>query len=134
VAAIDVLKQFLDSLETGDFATAAALLDPDVVVRASPDLPYGGDYVGLEGFGELGAKMIADLEFGNLAREEVQLDDERVVVFLKARFKGKATGEEAVIPIVEIYTIRDGRIVDVDPYYKTPAAIGRILPAKATAE
>jgi uncharacterized protein len=48
---------------------------------------------------------------------------ERVVVLVRYDVVARATGRPLTLDHVEIYTVRDGKIADLDIYYRDTAAI-----------
>lgn len=123
VAATRVL---LDSFMSGDIESALGAIHPDCVVREAAGLPFGGHWKGPDGFGQLLGTMAKDFE---VVVEGYELFDagEVVVGRLRATFRSQATGASVALSIVELYTIRDGRIVDVDVYYKDTLALRDLL-------
>jgi ketosteroid isomerase-like protein len=55
------------------------------------------------------------------------LGDDVVAARFRLRFISRASGESVEMGLVEIYTVRDGRIAELDVYYKDPAAVAAIL-------
>jgi len=47
---VAVVRTFTDALRSGDISACAALLDDSSVFSEAASLPFGGDYVGAEGF------------------------------------------------------------------------------------
>lgn len=92
-------------------------LHEELVVHEDPSLPFGGDWHGPEGFVELMYK-IKDF-FPGFA---FQLDDLVSNDVDKLAFKGRLTGNTAGGPfdigIVEFWTLRDGKVVDILPIWQ----------------
>jgi ketosteroid isomerase-like protein len=108
-------------------AAAFAFLHDDVVVREPPDLPFGGEYHGPEGY--LAARDKVDsLAVAELAGP-VTLHDagDLVVMRVTGRFTSRATGTALVTEFVELYTIRDGRIAVLDVYVRDTQALATLL-------
>lgn len=119
---VAVVKQFTDGLRSGDIKRCMGLLHPDNEFLEADNLPFGGDYMGTDGF----IRMLKDV-----SRElDVQLDEPRlndagpfVVVQLHGRFTSKVTGKTVEMDVVDLYTIRDGKVAQVDVFYKDTRAI-----------
>jgi ketosteroid isomerase-like protein len=118
-----VMERFVSAFESGDLPGACALLHPEAVIREADGLPYSGEYTGPDGFAALVGAMAGSFEFKLLDTEYLPVDDERIVMRMVARFTSRATGNSVEFPVVEIYTVRDGLIRDVDVYYKNPAGV-----------
>jgi ketosteroid isomerase-like protein len=131
-AEIDVLGRFLTAVLGGDSATLKELVSPECVVHEPADLPYGGDYVGVDGLLEMFGAVTRDLDFSVTGRPELlPVGDGRVLVRMIASFVHRTSARTASFPIAEIYTVRDGQIVDIDVFYKEPGAIRALLETSA---
>jgi hypothetical protein len=104
-----------------------SLLHDDFVVHEAGGLPFSGDYHGWQGFFELLNRMsdVLELTAGPVTTDP--LGDDAVAARLRLRFISRASGESVEMGLVEIYTVRDGRIAELDVYYKDPAAVAAIL-------
>lgn len=113
-----VVNEWFDALAAGDFDRMMAVARPDIVVREAENLPYAGDIVGVDAIRtELLGKILAMSELAVKDRSVVQAGD-RVLVSMIGEFTSRATGRTVAMPMIEIYSIRDGRISEVDVYYK----------------
>jgi uncharacterized protein len=104
-----------------------SLLHDDFVVHEAGGLPFSGDYHGWQGFFELLNRMndVLELTAGPITTDP--LGDDVVAARFRLRFISRASGESVEMGLVEIYTVRDGRIAELDVYYKDPAAVAAIL-------
>jgi ketosteroid isomerase-like protein len=103
------------------------LLHDDFVVHEAGGLPFSRDYHGSEGFFDLLNRMndVLELTAGPVTTDP--LGDAAVAARFRLRFISRASGESVEMGLVEIYTVRDGRIAELDVYYKDPAAVAAIL-------
>jgi ketosteroid isomerase-like protein len=104
-----------------------SLLHDDFVLHESGGLPFSGDYHGPSGFFELLDTMndVLELAAGPITTEP--LGDNAVAARFRLTFVSRASGKSVEMPLVEIYTVRDGRIAELDVYYKDPAAVTALL-------
>ena len=79
----DTIRQFYRFIESGRFDEAIGMLAEDVVIREPADLPYGGEYHGIDGFRELMGRIGAVAELGS-DRVEVLDASNPIVVRLAA--------------------------------------------------
>jgi ketosteroid isomerase-like protein len=123
-ANVDIVQRFEDAFVRGDLDEVLSLLAPDVVVHEAASLPYAGDHRGHDGFLRLAEafnsvwKMTSGLDLTLL-----DAGDERVVGLVQYDVVSRATGVPFRLDHVEVYTVRDGRIADLDIYYKDTAAM-----------
>ncbi|RSO44120.1 ketosteroid isomerase [Streptomyces sp. WAC 06725] len=117
-----------------DFSALAACLAPDVVLHQSPGLPYAGAWrgpAGMERFMAVMGRLWRSMQF----LEQRQLvDGEEVVVTSRVRFTARATGRVLTTTIVQLMTVRDGRIREVRPFYWDPAAVAETCGQDAVRE
>ncbi|WP_436772547.1 nuclear transport factor 2 family protein [Yinghuangia sp. YIM S09857] len=110
-----------------DYASVAAYLDPDVVLHQAPGLPFTGTgtwrgHDGMERFLAVFSETWESMEFLDQAHWG---DADTVVVRNQVRFRARATGEAVEASILQLITVRDGRMLECRPYYWDPTAISR---------
>jgi ketosteroid isomerase-like protein len=104
-----------------------SLLHDDFVVHEAGGLPFSGDYHGSQGFFELLNRMNDVLELTAGPITTYPLGEDAVAARFRLTFTSRASGKSVDIGLVEIYTVRDGRIAELDVYYKDPAAVAALL-------
>ncbi len=129
---IVVLKRFYEaeeiylSPEGGDFGVVAETLDPECAMIQPDSLPYGGEWRGHEGFERW---MIAFGEqWAALSVTEPQFfphGDDLVFVRSRVLARAKATGAEIEWPLLQMIKVRDGRILEIRPFYWDTALVLR---------
>jgi hypothetical protein len=104
-----------------------SLLHDDFIVHEAEGLPFSGDYHGSEGFFELLKRMndVLELRAGPVTTDP--LGDDAVAARFRLTFTSRASGKSVEMGLVEIYTVRHGRIAELDVYYKDPAAVAALL-------
>jgi ketosteroid isomerase-like protein len=124
-ANIDMVSQAYDAYTRGAAAEVFQLLDPEIEIIQTTDLPWGGHYRGL---------MEAITFFGKL-REHVEALPQPETLFeagndvvAVGRLRGRARSSGAAIdlPIVHIWTFRDGRIIRFSAFIDTPAMLAAL--------
>jgi uncharacterized protein len=123
-ANVNVVERFEDAFVRGDMEEVLSLLSPDIVVHEAPSLPYPGDHQGYDGFLRLADafnsvwEIVSDLDLTFMDAGEAH-----VVVRVAFDVVTRSTGVPLRLRLVEVYTVRDGRIADLDVYYRDTAAI-----------
>ena len=132
---VEVVRRFeslmVPSLEEDDPSAAERrlreifdLLDPEVAFHATPSLPHGGDYVGHDSFVKMGEQF---RELWNIPAgvdlEYVDAGGDRVITLASFNLESRHTGRSVAVRMVEVVTVRDGRIVDLDAYYRDTVPI-----------
>ena len=119
---VDVVMALYAAMAARDVEALLRLLDAECVVTQDPTLPWGGRYVGHEGFTTFGltiGKIIASA----VTIEAVFAADGDVVQYGRTRGTVRATGAAFDIPEVHRWTIRDGKAVAAHFSIDTPAML-----------
>lgn len=124
-----IVEAFEDALQNrwrsgSGLDAALEYLHPDVEVIEAPSMPYPGVFRGRDGFRELAARFGEIWEFPP-GKTFDYMDDGagRVMVLTLGRAIAKQTGREVEWRLAELFTVRDGLIVEIRPYYWDTAAI-----------
>jgi uncharacterized protein len=104
-----------------------SLLHDDFVIHEAGGLPFSGDYHGSQGLLELLNRMndVLEITAGPITTDP--LGNDAVAARFRLTFVSRASGKSVKMGLVEIYTVRDGRIAELDVYYKDPAAVAALL-------
>lgn len=119
-------RKLLDSFSAGDLEAAVSAIHPDCVLHEAESLPYAGDWRGHGGFRELVGIMLSCFDLKILGYEVYESAPDTVSMKAEGIFTSKKSGRSVMMPLVEIYKIKDGLIFDADIYYKDAMAINRL--------
>ena len=99
------------------FADMAATLDPGVVLRQSPDLPWGGEFHGHAGYEDWARQM--SRAFDQLAVEDVRLfiDGDTVVITCRLVTRSRVSGAILDLPMAQVVQVQGDRIIEFRPFY-----------------
>jgi ketosteroid isomerase-like protein len=126
--AVDVVRDWYANLAAEEtFPAALEALDETFVVHSPAELPWGGEYHGPDGFVELITTITSTVTLG--MQGEMQLLDagDKVIVTAMGTFTSPSSGKTAVTPLVEVFQVRDGKLTDMDIYYKDPGAVSAVV-------
>jgi uncharacterized protein len=118
---------FMTAIAEERFDDARSLLHEDFVVYEAGGLPYSGEYHGPAGFFELFGKMNEAMELSPGETVQHLLAGDTVAIRGRLKFTSRASGQSVEMSLVEIYTVRDGLITELDVYYKDPSAVTALL-------
>ena len=122
-----VVAEFAKAIVEARLDDARLLLHDDFVTHEAGGLPYSGEYRGADGFFELFGKMNEGLELTLGHAVQFLLAEDTAAMRSRVTFTSRATGNSVEMGLVEVYTVRDGLIVELDVYYKDPAAVTALL-------
>ncbi len=127
--ALDVVKRFRSLMvkvpgETGSnpeqrLDEMLELIHPDFVIPVANCLPYGGQHVGRDGFLAMGRRFAETWTIldHHHPSEFIDIGDGRVLVRNGPVFQSRQTGRSVAFEMVEILTVRDGKLISLIPYY-----------------
>ncbi len=92
-------------------------MDDKVVLHQTPDLPWGGEFVGVERYADWAAHMSSVFEVVDVQEAEFVETADKVIVLCTLVTKANLTGEVMKRPMVQVVTVREGKIIDFRPFY-----------------
>lgn len=92
-------------------------LDPDAVVVETESLPYAGLWHGRKGFDDLCAKVLDSFKDFMVSPEEIIDAGDYVIALCACSGKNKKTGKAFRTSIAEIWKFKDGKVIQVRPFY-----------------
>jgi ketosteroid isomerase-like protein len=122
-----VVEKFVVAFNDGRLQDALNLLHDEFVIHAAGDVPYSGDYRGAEGFSELIANMMEMLDLTPSSDMQYLVDGDNVVLYYRLTFTAHTSGKSIDMSVAEVFSVRDGRIIELDVYYKNPSAVAALL-------
>ena len=116
---VDVVQHAWDAFGRGDIDGAVEAIAPTAETRVPESVPWGGTYIGPDGFREFLDKLDQAFDTFRATPEKVLgADDNHVVVIAKT--KGKVKGGGTVEGSnVWVYQLRDGLIADAESWGDT---------------
>ncbi|MBC7921956.1 MAG: nuclear transport factor 2 family protein [Ferruginibacter sp.] len=110
------VRMFYERLARADLDGALALLAADVELIQADSLPYGGRYVGQAGIRDFFTRFFAYWQQFR-SEEVVYFANADQVVVTSVAHGLTRQGRSVVVPMVQVYALRDGLIREVRPFY-----------------
>ena len=122
---VDITEQFLKAFAAGDIETVFASIHPDCVFDEGHGLPYAGQFVGPAGLQDLVGKIMTPLE---MVVDSFQVSDggDCAVARIMLTFTSRSSGRSLTIPSIELYETTDGKVSQIDIYYKSTHAVAEL--------
>jgi uncharacterized protein len=123
---IEIVRRSLEAFGRGDFDTAFAAYDPDIVWCTAADEPDQQTYRGIAGlrsFVESIGELWEDRFAGTMEFEDFIERGDWVVVPWRARLRGRGSGISVDVNETYAVQVRDGRIARVDEYREVEQAL-----------
>jgi uncharacterized protein len=122
-----IVERFMNAIVEERLDDARGLLHDEFVAYEAGGVPYSGEYHGPQGFFDLLAKMTEGMDFTLGPAPQCLLAGASVAVRSRVTFTSRASGSSVEMRLVEVYTVRDGLIAELDVYYKDPSAVAALL-------
>jgi ketosteroid isomerase-like protein len=115
-ANVEMIRKAFEAWNAGDMDAVRDVYDPDVIMRAPPDWPEPGPFVGRD------AVMQQFIQ----AREAFSRDSVQVVsdfqtagdrVIVRTDWRGTGSGPQSDIEWTVVFTIRNGRVFHVEYFW-----------------
>jgi ketosteroid isomerase-like protein len=119
-----VLDAYYAALKAGDVAALRDVVAEDVVVtyHGRPGLlPWTGVWRGFDAYRDFLGRIGAALEILEVTPAARVADGARVIVLLDGRWRARATGRVVAARVVNIFTLRDGRVAGYEVFHDTAA-------------
>jgi uncharacterized protein len=124
---VATIERVYQALAARDANVIQEVFAPHVTIRQSPELPWGGDYEGIDGAFTFFLTLVEHIE-SQVTTESLFAADDQVVQTGRTRGTVRANGASFDIPEVHVWELRDGKVVRYQVYIDTPAmleALGR---------
>ena len=128
---LDVVRAAYLAFERGDLTGVFAVLDPDVEVYQSSEVPWGGRYRGQVQVQEFFMKLAAAVD-SNVDMERFLDAGDQVVQIGRTRGRARATGKTFDVLEVHVWTVRHGKVVRFEAYVDNPAMLTALMPTRSS--
>jgi ketosteroid isomerase-like protein len=122
---LDVVRGVYTAFERSDLAGVLAMLEAEVEVYQSGEVPWGGRYRGHAQVQEFFMKLAAAVE-SRVSTERFMEAGDQIVQIGRTRGQARATGRTFDVPEVHIWTVRHGKVVRFEAYVDHPVMLAAI--------
>lgn len=119
---VAVVERVYRAMAERDVTTLLQLLDPDCVITQDERLPWGGRFVGHDGFVEFAMALSGTID-SQVTTDAIFEAGGTVIQTGRTRGTVRATGAPFDIPEVHRWVIREGRAVEAHFAIDTPAML-----------
>ena len=119
-AGVRLVGEIYDAFARRETAAVLERLHPDVEIRQSELVPWGGHYRGHEGAREFFGRVLGAIDSTVTIERFVDAGD-HVAAVGRTRGRTRAAGADFDLAVVHVWTVRDARIARLEVYIDTPA-------------
>jgi uncharacterized protein len=113
---LEVVRRAYDAFARGDLETLRTFLAPDIEWRTTPEVPFMGNYVGLDEFLRGMNDWTDSFEDITTQVEEMIDAGDSVIVGHRMRGRGRDSGVEVDLAIFQVVGVRDGQLTRMHDY------------------
>jgi ketosteroid isomerase-like protein len=120
---VEIIEGMLEAAERGDWDTTMAAYDPAVELDQSR-FPDGGIYSGREGVRKFFEEWFGAWEELRVESQGVvAVPDGRVISLIRISGRGKESGVEVTMEAADVFTLRDGKVIQMTGYPERAEAL-----------
>ena len=119
----------------GDFQGVLDMCTDDIEWTSAdlPNIPFTGAFHGKAGVMDFFQKLGAEIEFLDYQPQTFIADEDKVAVAGVSTARVRATGATFDDTWVHIFTMKNGKVVRVEQFHNTAAAVAAFMPMTASA-
>lgn len=123
---VRIVATMYDRLSDGDLDAIQDYVAPDARIIEAQGLPYSGTYTGPTGLSEIFAIIFAKATM-EVSDRVIERAGDRVMATMNVTFVARATGRSVVTPVVELFTVVEDRVTELDIYYKDSGSVAALF-------
>jgi ketosteroid isomerase-like protein len=112
---VERIQELYRAFEKRNVLMVAQLMSPEVEIRQSAELPWGGEYKGHGGLQTFAKKLLEHVDSRVIIEQYIDAG-ECVVAMGRTVGKTRSNQVEFDVPVVHIWTLKEGRVVRFEPY------------------
>lgn len=116
---VAVVQSAYEAFRRGDIQAIFTLLHPEIELYQSEWVPWGGKYKGHEEVGYFFSKLTETIESRVYPDQFIDDEEGHVVAVGHTRGSVRATRREFEVPVVHVWTIREGKADKFEAYIDT---------------
>ena len=125
---VAILEKFLNLGRSRNMAALETMVTEDIRIKQAKSLPFGGEYVGWDGYLEVTGKL-----FGKMRKVQLELIDAwdgpqcSLVAHFMLNAVSKRTKQEISMPLLEIWEFKNDKVSAITPFYHDTHLLSELL-------
>ncbi len=126
---VEVVRGIYEALGRGDMAGVLGAMADDIKWYEAEGMPYGGVYQGGEAVAQnVFGPVMQDIPNFAVTAEQFIASGDTVAVVARYTGTGKDTGKELDLPVVHVWDVRDGKVVQFRQFADTVKFLEVVAP------
>jgi ketosteroid isomerase-like protein len=125
--ALKVVKTMAENGIKGNWDVVRQYVSDDLVMHVPAGLPFGRDYHGWDDYIQFFKTFAGYFTDMKASEQEFASFANKVVVMSRLSGRVAKTGKPISFPITAIWEVKDGKVVDIVPFYYDTKAISDLL-------
>ena len=115
---VAILEKFLNLGRSRNMAALETMVTEDIRIKQAQSLPFGGEYVGWDGYLEVTGKL-----FGKMRKVHLELIETwdgpqcSLIAHFILNSVSKRTQEDISMPLLEKWEFKDEKVAAITPFY-----------------
>jgi ketosteroid isomerase-like protein len=121
---VEIVRAVYERWSEGDFRAAVALFDPHVLFVVGPGFLDPGTYLGIEAIAAFTRSTLLESDRHlTIEAEEIVAAGESVIVDVRQRGVGSASGVPAEMRYFQLWSFRGGKVIRLDVFRERAEAL-----------
>jgi ketosteroid isomerase-like protein len=112
---LEKIEELYNPQQKRDLRSIIMLMSPDVEIIQSDELPWGGHYTGHDGVKKFLGALTEHIDSQVQVQRMIDAGD-KIAVIGRTIGKARKTKLEFDVPIVHLWTMREGQVIRFEPY------------------
>jgi ketosteroid isomerase-like protein len=120
---VEIVRAVYERWSEGDFRASADLLDPHVLLVLRPEFPEAGTYLGYEAVAAYTRDLLETNRHLTQEAEEIIAAGDSVVVGVRQRGVGRASGVPTEMRFFTLWTLRGRKVIRIESFRERAEAL-----------
>jgi hypothetical protein len=112
---LEKIEELYNAQQKRDLRSIIMLMSPDVEIIQSDELPWGGHFTGHDGVKKFLTALAEHIDSQVQVERMIDAGD-KIAAIGRTVGKARKTNLEFDVPIVHIWTMREGQVIRFEPY------------------
>ncbi len=127
---LKTLQAYWQAMDRYDIDAALQIVDEACVINAPKSLPYGGNYQGHDECRQFWQVFFQTYDRPQPIDLQLLTSGDYIICLMTLKTRIKRSGAELEMPMAETFKLRNGKLVEIRPYYFDTAKMAELMSAQ----